>query len=137
MEFSPSLPPSPPNSTYYFKIYTYLYGLPIMAVGVQTSRNNKGVPFTPIFVYLGGFYFVSIAIVRYTVIMYQSKIYGYLYEFPYNATAGLRHVRIKQGYHSHPFVFICVAFILCLLQLRYMTIVDQFKIYMEFYIGEF
>ena len=86
---------------------------------------------------LDGFYFVSIAIVRYTVIMHQSKIYGYLYGFPHNAPAGLRHVQIKQGYRSHPFVCTCMIFLLYPLQLKYTTIVDQFKIYMGFYIEEF
>ena len=69
--------------------------------------------------------------------MHHFKIYGYLYGFHHNAPAGLKHVGIKQGYHSHPFVFTCIVFILYLLQLRYTTIVDQFKMYMEFYTEEF
>jgi hypothetical protein len=39
-----------------------------------------------------------------------------------------------------PFTPICVylmVIILCLLQLKYTTIVDEFKIHTEFYIGEF
>jgi hypothetical protein len=50
-----------------------------MALGDKTSRNKKGIPLTPIYVYL-------------------------------------------------------MVIILCLLQLKYTTIVDQFKIYVEFYI---
>jgi len=61
--------------------------------------------------------------------MHRSKIYEYLSGFPHNAPTALKHVGIKQGYHSHPFVCACTVFIL--------TIVEQFKIYVEFYIGEF
>ena len=65
--------------------------------------------------YLDGFCFVYIAVVRFTGIMHQSKIYGYLYGFPHNSPAGLKHVGIKQRYqtklfvHLNGFYFVSIA----------------------------